>query len=158
MRKKKTIMLSFESKISVTEQNIFVIAGRRLSGELHQELFHRVRPDCSECDCYSLQDSPSQRLRQARRRGTKFTNIWHERFLSFFFQVCSTQYESECITEQEVHQVFFLTSHIYNLLPEIHDIGQKISWKRKSGISWGLSDKTKSCWQLACIWDACLPC
>ena len=61
--------LSFETKISVAKQNIFAIAGRRLSGELHQELLHRVRPDCPERDCHSLQDPPRQGLRQARGRG-----------------------------------------------------------------------------------------
>ena len=104
--------------------------GRRLPGQLHQELFHRVRPNRPERHRDRVQDSACQRLRPNRRRGDQLLNdhpsfrqqeksSFSRQFQLFTwaktpksdlgdFQICSTQYESECVTEQEVHQVNFL--------------------------------------------------
>ena len=85
----------------------FFIAGGGVWGELREEVLHPVREDRAERHRQHLPHPPRQGLRHRWGGGDCCScSGWASRRLSrFSLQICSTQYESECLTEQEVHEV-----------------------------------------------------
>ena len=85
----------------------FFVAGGGVWGELREEVLHPVREDRAERHRQHLPNPSRQGLRHRWGGGDCCScSGWASRRLSrFSLQICSTQYESECLTEQEVHQV-----------------------------------------------------
>ena len=109
----------------------FFVAGGGVWGELREEVLHPVREDRAERHRQHLPHPPRQGLRHRRRGGgtgllplrrnwTTFSDLQHrtqypvpstgllpltQNWTTLCFQICSTQYESECLTEQEIHEV-----------------------------------------------------